>query len=265
MAGGGRSKRSDKNEQEPEHDGTSWSLDSVKELLSVQESTMMSFFSVFADSVNKRIDGILREVEGLKTSLEHSQAELAELKAVNIPKRIVALENNIESLLAKADDLENRSRRNNLCFEGIPELRYGNESWEKSEEKVKELIDNQLKMNSQDIIIERAHRVGRKVPEKSRPIIAKFLNYKDRDAVLKARKNLKGSRQVIREDFSERILQKRKDLIPKMNEARNEGKIAYLSYDKLVIKEPRHHQFAPYNHFHQAISDTNVNEDHTGE
>ena len=101
---------------------------------------MMSFFSVFADSVNKRIDGILREVEGLKTSLEHSQAELAELKAVNLPKRISALENNIEVLLAKADDLENRSRRNNLCFEGIPELRYGNESWEKSEEKVKELI-----------------------------------------------------------------------------------------------------------------------------
>ena len=55
----------------------------------------------------------------------------------------MALENDIESLLAKADDLENRSRRNNLCFEGITELHYGNESWEKSEEKVKELIDNQ--------------------------------------------------------------------------------------------------------------------------
>ena len=112
---------------------------------------------------------------------------------------------------------------------------------------MKKLISNQLRIDPQEIIIERAHRVGRKTSgeSKPRPIIAKFLKYKDRDAVLKARRNLKGTRQTIREDFSERILKKRKDLLPKLNEARNDGKIAYLSYDKLVIKEPRHHQFAP--------------------
>jgi len=156
------------------------------------------------------------------------------------------LEKNVESLLEKTDDLENRSRRNNLCFEGIPEQLHGHESWEKSEEKIKNLVSNKLHIDTDDLIIERAHRVGRKKPDstKPRPIIAKFLSFKDRDAVLKARKNLKGTRQIIREDFSDRVLQKRKDLLPQMNEARNEGKIAYLSYDKLIIKQPRHGHYA---------------------
>mgnify|MGYP001796040375 CR=1 FL=1 len=46
----------------------------------------------------------------------------------------------------------------------------------------------------------------------------------------------KGSRVSIREDFSERVNAKRKELLPKLQEARKEGKIAYLSYDKLVIR-----------------------------
>ena len=34
-----------------------------------------------------------------------------------------------------------------------------------------------------------------------------------------------------------RVVSRRKELIPEMKEARDRGKIAYLSYDRLVVKD----------------------------
>ena len=36
-------------------------------------------------------------------------------------EKLEYIQNELGNLIDKADDLENRSRRNNLCFEGIPE------------------------------------------------------------------------------------------------------------------------------------------------
>ncbi len=41
------------------------------------------------------------------------------------------------------------------------------------------------------------------------------------------------------EDFSSRTLEKRKSLIPKLEEARKAGKIAYFVADRLVVKDNR--------------------------
>ena len=50
-------------------------------------------------------------------------------------------------------------------------------------------------------------------------------------------KKLKGSMVYVREDLSNRVLNKRKELMPQLREARESGKIAYFKYDKLVIKD----------------------------
>ena len=39
------------------------------------------------------------------------------------------------------------------------------------------------------------------------------------------------------DDYSQRVVTRRKELLPKMREARENGKIAYLSFDKLVVKD----------------------------
>ena len=69
---------------------------------------------------------------------------------------------------------------------------HGNETWEESEHKVKDLISNTLQIDADNIEIERAHRVGTKRPtsDKPRTIVAKFLNYKHRDMVLNERRKL---------------------------------------------------------------------------
>ena len=38
-------------------------------------------------------------------------------------------------------------------------------------------------------------------------------------------------------DYSQRVMARRKELLPKIMKAREDGKIAYLTFDKLVVGE----------------------------
>ena len=98
----------------------------------------------------------------------------------------------LKEIKGKLNDLENRSRRNNPRIDGI--IEYENESWPQSEKKLQKIIKDQLQFEW-DIEIERAHRSGKTMTDgdanKRRAIIAKFLNFKDKQEVLseyKARK-----------------------------------------------------------------------------
>ena len=83
------------------------------------------FLSAYMDSVNTRIDNLMKDVQSVKSSLEFTQAQVDELITSNF--RVKEVQVQIEDLGNKLDDLENRSRWNNLCFDGIPES--PNESW----------------------------------------------------------------------------------------------------------------------------------------
>lgn len=144
MANGRRSKTSAEKLDKEEAKGFNDPISLMKELLAVQENTVKAFFATFVESTNCRIDNLIKEVHDLKTSLQLTKAEVDELKNVNCTDRLKKIESNIEALQNKADDLENRSRRNNLCFEGIEESRRGNETWEQSEEKIKDQINSIL-------------------------------------------------------------------------------------------------------------------------
>lgn len=213
------------------------SLSQVKELMKTQESAFKAALSAFMENTNKRFDSLTKELSEVKVSLEFTQKQVADLansNANSLKQKSEEIYQSLNEIRDKADDLENRSRRNNLCFDGIPEQQQ--ESWDDCEARIQELINNKLGIET-PCIIERAHRVGRKQAGRSRPrtIVAKFLSYKAREAILKARKNLKGTNIYVREDFSDIVNAKRRELLPKLKEARQQGSIAYLRYDKLVI------------------------------
>ena len=44
-------------------------------------------------------------------------------------------------------------------------------------------------------------------------------------------------RRYVNEDHSQWVMTRRKQLLPKTSEARERGKVAYLSFDKLVVKD----------------------------
>ena len=140
-----------------EEDDVQMPLKLLKELLKQQESTLKVFLSAYMDSVNTRIDNLMKDVQSVKSSLEFTQAQVEELITSDLRVKEVNLQ--IQDLGNKLDDLENRSRRNNLSFEGIPES--PNETWQESESKIKHLISSHMPEVGTDFVIKRAHRVGR--------------------------------------------------------------------------------------------------------
>ena len=162
----------------------------------------------------------------LDTNLQSAVEEITKLQTLGAKQ------------LEKATYLENQSRRNNVRIEGIVEE--PRESWESTEGKVKEMLTEKLQMESPPAI-ERAHRTGKdKKPDgtpKPRTIVCKLYDWKEREAILKAARRVKPHGIHIYEDLAEETMAKRRELLPKLKRAKEEGKIAYFSYDKLVIKE----------------------------
>ncbi|KAK3743860.1 hypothetical protein QZH41_005258 [Actinostola sp. cb2023] len=93
--------------------------------------------------------------------------------------------------------------------------------------------------NAEEIEFQRLHRFGR--PKNgSRPVIARFLRYKDVIKVLQNTFRLKGSSISIFQDFPKEIQDSRKRQLQKLKKAKDEGKSAYFSKskpDKLYIED----------------------------
>lgn len=194
-------------------------------------------------SFNDRYDQLKTTVIEIKQSLEFSQNQIeTSLKSTTkqeetsnyLKNELVLVHDNLDNLTDKLDYLENQSRRNNVRFDGVPECT--RETWEDSEIKIQDILKSKFGFTEKPVI-ERAHRVGSSKAQSPRSIVVKFNKYKDRDAVLRNGKKLKGSSIFVNEDVSERILSKRKDQMVRLKEARSQGKIAYFVLDRLVVKE----------------------------
>ena len=106
-----------------------------------------------------------QEVESLKTGadfqnkwFEEAKRDLEEMRAKDpIEEDIKLIEQKHQQLEEKISELEDRSRRNNLRFSGFTEKAEGAETWEESENLIREFIEGNLEMESKDISIERAH------------------------------------------------------------------------------------------------------------
>ena len=117
----------------------------------------------------------------------------------------------------------------------MPEQDGREKTWKAIEKRLRELVLPKLGV-CEDIVIDRAHHVGqRQRSQRLRMIIARFLNFKDKQKVLQARKRLVGTNIYINLDFSDRIKMIRKDLWPKVKAAHKAGQRAFLSYDKIVF------------------------------
>ena len=148
---------------------------------------LKAFMSVYMHITNQRLDQTIRSVQDIKNSPEFTQAEFEDFKKScvsvgeesckkmsdfaakfqGLSTKIDEISLKVNEMDNKTDDLENRSRRNNLCFHGIPES--DGESWQTSEDKLKEIISTKLDIETNNYTMERVHRVGR-----ARPIARNF-------------------------------------------------------------------------------------------
>ena len=123
-----------------------------------------------------------RQVQIFKTN-GLKKRDLEEMRAKDPIEEDIKLIEKKQQLEETISEREDRSRWNNLRFSGFTEKAESAETWEESENSIREFIEGNLEMENKDITIERAHRTGSKINCKKRTII-KFFNYKDKDAVL---------------------------------------------------------------------------------
>ena len=220
--------------------------------LDVQLKAFQACVTTMMDSTNNRIDSFVkfmtRELTELKASVQFSQTELHEMKNNNKSENdreryehrsLQKLTADFRRMDDNIDYLENQSRRNNLRIDGVKER--AEETWADTEQALRKVLETDLKMPADHvkaIAIERAHRTGgAQNAERDRTVVVKFTHVKDRDSMLQAARANRPRGVFVNEDFSMRVVSRRKKLIPEMKEARDRGKIAYLSYDRLVVKD----------------------------
>ena len=182
------------------------------------------------DPMKKDIVTLTNNVQSIQTTLKdvmdtaeksYSLAETAIMKATESEKRIEKLEEALEAVQIKNTKLheqtlkiESYSRRDNLRFDGIQEVR-----GENCETTIQNVI-SKMKLD-RDVDISRVHRLGPYQPGRStpRPIIVRFLSYPDRESVWSNRSTLKGTRIWLSEDFPNEIDKRRQKLMPYLRAA----------------------------------------------
>lgn len=99
----------------------------------------------------------------------------------------------------------------------------------------KDIIEDTLGLEK--VAIERIHRLGKRATDKTRPVIMKLLDYRQKVAILSRGFKLKTTDYSIGEDFSKRIRDIRKKLWDSAKPNRERKEKVSLSFDKLYINK----------------------------
>ena len=185
----------------------------------------ITHITTYIESVDDKLNACTTAIEILaeqhKTLAEETERKMKQLE---------------ESLQAQEDQM----RKNNLIIYGIKEQ--DKEDWTKTEDLVRTFIRTDLKLDTEEMELERAHRLGKKTTGKDRPIIIRFLKMRQRnsvrDSVIQLQRDTgKDGRYEYRvsDDLSQQVRAKRAILYPKMMAARDEQKHAIIKHDKLYI------------------------------
>ena len=194
------------------------------------EPTLKDVMSLLM-SMNSKSDDLKMDMNDMKESYNNLKTEVQNMKEAmsELTTENNNLKTQLQDLASKTDDLECRSKRNNLIFHGIP--RADNETSQDCEGIVRDLITDKLELA--DVTeFDRVHRLSGKP---NPPVVAQCCFYKHKEKILKQRRKLKGSNIFIAEDFSQRVREIRKALTPHLQTARSHGKRATMIYDHLLI------------------------------
>ncbi|XP_075752052.1 uncharacterized protein LOC119175530 [Rhipicephalus microplus] len=210
--------------------------------------TAIASLSAKVDSRHAELLAVLNQVQTNQSLLEQKVTDLSSRLAtvetmvesydsghhiLDLPQAVnTVIRNETTALHSRLDELEDRSRRDNLIFFGIADN--VSEGWAQSEKIITDLISQKLDLNLSNEAIQRAHRLGAYVPNKCRPIIVKFQSSKIKDNVFYQRKKFQPSKVSVSEDFSRATRQCRK----KLHEfGKNSGQPYSLRVNKLYINK----------------------------
>lgn len=207
------------------------SLDTLEKKVSSFEKELNKMWVAIEDRIkctDAKLDGLVDRIE------------THDVEAALMTERVSRLEKQRDDLRDDVAYLKSQSMRNNLVFTNIPEDNTsGNEPADVTESKLRQHLQEKLKLakeTAESIRFERIHRSpGHPVQGRIRNVIAKFTFFKDRELVRREWKQLAGSGCQMYEQFPPEVMDKRRRLVPKMKDARKEGKRAWIIFDTLYV------------------------------
>jgi hypothetical protein len=161
-----------------------------------------------------------------------NQCLMLQNKVCNIQQQMTVHEDRLTLLEYKSIDLEARSRRNNLIFGGIKEVKFEN-----CANAIADFLKDYLGIVDCPPI-PRAHRLGRYERGTTRAIIVYFLDFRDTDFIISKANKLKNTHYNINRDFPPEIVQARKVLWPKYKKLREEypeSKVGIVYPAKIIM------------------------------
>lgn len=191
------------------------------------DDQMEILFAKLKDHMDKQTIAITNAVS--KNILEIMDEKLKPLKEEN-----ENLKTEVQHLQEKIKTLELEKKRNNIVIFGLEE----NTEY-KPIDSARLIIEEKLNVKLEKHEIIKAHRLGfKKDKAKARPILVSLTTNWRKNEIMKNKNKLpKGI--SISEDFSKETLAKRKELMPKLQEERKNGRLAYLKEDKLIVRDAR--------------------------
>ncbi|KAG0425776.1 hypothetical protein HPB47_027082 [Ixodes persulcatus] len=167
----------------------SYSTDVVLSSYIIHDSVNMDSFSEHrtlvvrspqGESAQKSTDENVSALSDRVTALEAQFAAAKALPVRNVLDHEASggIVSELYKVNSRCDDAENRLRRSNLLFFGIPDSQ--TETWTQSEEKVIRLCAQSMGIEISPGNLERSHRLGKFTANKNRPIIVRFLRFKDK-------------------------------------------------------------------------------------
>ena len=163
--------------------------------------------------------------DNTKSSLAALQKENDELRA------------NLKLIEDKNLYLEAYSRRENINFKNIPEEETNKEDMEMA---LCTFLETELGFgDAANVEIQRVHHLGKKRGESPRPILARFLRYKDCEKILSLGHRLRGNNYKMCQDLPFEIVKRRRAQMETLKKARRNNIPAVFSKaqpDKLFIR-----------------------------
>ena len=183
----------------------------VSELYDAHEKSISNMIEKNSKIFNERLNNLSQEIKtnydsikqlkdntrDLEESLTVNQ-DLVEEKLNTLKSQMRSIQNEVSENKAELKEQlriqEDRSRRNNMIVDGMEEDE--NETWKNTDNKLRPFLYDALEITD-ELYIERAHRDRRREGVKFNSnnipttIVAKFLDYKEKEEVMRQRYRLK--------------------------------------------------------------------------
>lgn len=187
---------------------------SEKQKTNNSEILMHTLEPVSSAEVLKRLDKMTTQIKAQETIINE-------------------LSKNNKNLKDKFDQIDQKTKVNNVIFMNIRESKH--ENYKSLVQKVIQILNRIMRLRVSTDSIVMASRINGRDTDQFRPVVVTFTNFLTKLRILAARNKLKKSKFDILDDYSDFINQRRRLLLPFLYEKRRQGHKVSMVQDRLIV------------------------------